>query len=330
MDHSGCGFITAYEFSMLMKAASLSGGEKVDFRAHKELAKSRGVNKSSPEQPPARSFRGQPKPLASVSPTRGGRPTDLRGEIAAAKKSSRKAQAKLATSGSAPALPKSPPRRRSLVSLSSVGNARPTDGKPKLKPSASEPTRKPAGVSPAAAAAAAPVAPQLAPLLEALARSAAQVIALYRAWDDDGTGHISRREFRRGLREMRFDAPPELVDALFDSWDPRGSGMLEIAQLERLLHRGAELQGLEAPVAPQQQAAQPAPPPGPRRALPAFMQSRDAPGQLGSSSSLPALPSAQGLHEGRVPREPPSLILPSAFDTSVFDATAGPLQLPGT
>ena len=213
MDHSGCGFITAYEFSMLMKAhphpqlnpnpmpsphphptptltlililtltptkaASLSGGEKVDFRAHKELAKSRGVNKSSPEQPQARSFRGQPKPLASVSPTRGGRPTDLRGEIAAAKKSSRKAQAKLATSGSAPALPKSPPRRRSLVSLSSVGNARPTDGKPKLKPSASEPTRKPAGVSPAAAAAA-PVAPQLAPLLEALARSAAQVIALY-------------------------------------------------------------------------------------------------------------------------------------------------------
>ena len=117
---------------------------------------------------------------------------------------------------------------------------------------------------------------------------------------------------------MRFDAPPELVDALFDSWDPRGSGMLEIAQPERLLHRGAELQGLEAPVAPQQHGSQPAPPPGPRRALPAFMQSRDAPGQLGSSSSLPALPSAQGLHEGRVPREPPSLILPSAFDTSVW------------
>ena len=48
------------------KAASLSGGEKVDFRAHKELAKSRGANKSSPEQQPARSFRGQPKPLARL------------------------------------------------------------------------------------------------------------------------------------------------------------------------------------------------------------------------------------------------------------------------
>jgi hypothetical protein len=132
MDHSGCGFITAYEFSMLMKAASLGGGEKVDFRAHKELAKGTkgsAFPRTSPgEQPPARSFRGQPKPPASVSPTRGGRPADRRGEIAAAAKSSRKAQAKLASSGSAPALTPaltaSPPRRRSLVSLSSVGNAR--------------------------------------------------------------------------------------------------------------------------------------------------------------------------------------------------------------
>jgi hypothetical protein len=105
----------------------------------------------------------------------------------------------------------------------------------------------------------------------------------------------------------------QLVDALFDSWDPRGSGMLEIAELERQLRRGAELQGLEAPSTPQ-----PTTPGGKRRSLPAFMQTRDAGGQLGSSSSLPALPSAHG----RVPREAPTLILPNAFDASIFDATA--------
>ena len=37
-----------------------------------------------------------------------------------------------------------------------------------------------------------------------------------------------------------------------------------------------------------------------------------------SVAPLPALPSSQG----RVPREPPTLILPSAFDASIFDATA--------
>jgi hypothetical protein len=89
--------------------------------------------------------------------------------------------------------------------------------------------------------------------------------------------------------------------------------MLEIAELERQLRRGAELQGLEAPSTPQ-----PTTPGGKRRSLPAFMQTRDAGGQLGSSSSLPALPSAHG----RVPREAPTLILPNAFDASIFDATA--------
>ena len=112
-----------------------------------------------------------------------------------------------------------------------------------------------------------------------------------------------------------------VVDALFDSWDPSGSGMLEIAELDRQLRGGAELQGLEAPSTPQptsQPTSQPTPPGGKRRSLPAFMQPKDAVGQLGSSSSLPALPSSQG----RVPREPPTLILPSAFDASIFDATA--------
>ena len=69
---------------------------------------------------------------------------------------------------------------------------------------------------------------------------------------------------------------------------------------------------------PQPTSSQPTPPGGKRRSLPAFMQTKDAVGQLGSSSSLPALPSAQG----RVPRELPTLVLPSAFDASIFDATA--------
>jgi len=186
-----------------MKAASLSGGAPVNFRAHKELAKG---------------ARGLPKAQATVSPTRGARPTDRRGEIAAAARSSGKPRAKLASSKSisppraklassklASSLPLSTPARRS--------SGRPTNGKQvdsqqmggKPKLSSSEPARTPVGRT------AAPVAPQL---LEALARSTARVVGLFRAWDDDGTGHISRREFRRGLREMKFDAQAEVPDAL--------------------------------------------------------------------------------------------------------------------
>ena len=40
------------------------------------------------------------------------------------------------------------------------------------------------------------------------------------------------------MREMKFEAPEEEIDALFTEWDPDGSGALELKELEKRLRRG--------------------------------------------------------------------------------------------
>ena len=72
-----------------VKAASLSGGAAVNFRAHKELAKGTKGSQGT---------RGQPKAAATVSSPPRAKPTDRRGELAAAARSSSKPRAKLTSS----------------------------------------------------------------------------------------------------------------------------------------------------------------------------------------------------------------------------------------
>ena len=72
-------------------------------------------------------------------------------------------------------------------------------------------------------------------LCDALSRAAVRVVDLFREWDDDGSGRISRAEFHKACGEMRFHAPAEDIDMLFDGWDPNGSGYLELKELQRLL-----------------------------------------------------------------------------------------------
>ena len=62
-----------------------------------------------------------------------------------------------------------------------------------------------------------------------------RVIDLFREWDEDASGSVSKREFRKAMPMLGLDVPAEDVDALFDSWDPDGSGMLELKELTRVL-----------------------------------------------------------------------------------------------
>ena len=71
-------------------------------------------------------------------------------------------------------------------------------------------------------------------LKQALVESAARVIDLFREWDSDGNGKVSRSEFHRAMGELKFDAAAEEVDKLFDSWDPDGSGFLELNEVRFL------------------------------------------------------------------------------------------------
>ena len=63
--------------------------------------------------------------------------------------------------------------------------------------------------------------------------------SLFREWDDDASGSVSKKEFRQGMKLLGLDVPRSEMDALFDSWDADGSGSIEHKELNRLLRRGA-------------------------------------------------------------------------------------------
>ena len=73
-----------------------------------------------------------------------------------------------------------------------------------------------------------------------LTTNAVRVIDLFRDWDEDGDGVVSKREFRRAMPMLGLQVPAHEVDALFDSWDPDGSGELELNELNKVQWRGGD------------------------------------------------------------------------------------------
>ena len=79
-------------------------------------------------------------------------------------------------------------------------------------------------------------------LKEALRRSATRVIDLFREWDEDGDGTVSKKEFRRAMPLIGLDLPRKEIDGVFDTWDPDGSGEIGLNELNTILRRGADVQ----------------------------------------------------------------------------------------
>ena len=75
-------------------------------------------------------------------------------------------------------------------------------------------------------------------LRDALTQQAVRVIDLFREWDEDGDGEVSKAEFRRAMPLLGLDVPREEIDKLFDEWDPDGSGTIELRELNTFLRRG--------------------------------------------------------------------------------------------
>ena len=71
----------------------------------------------------------------------------------------------------------------------------------------------------------------------ALARSSARLLDLFRAWDDNHDGLISKKEFRQAVVALGYDVPKVEVDALFDSFDKDGNGTIDYRELGRALRR---------------------------------------------------------------------------------------------
>ena len=62
-----------------------------------------------------------------------------------------------------------------------------------------------------------------------------KVSALFKEWDVNGDGKLSKKEFRRGIRIMKLQAPVAEVNAIFDAIDADYDGTIDISELEAWL-----------------------------------------------------------------------------------------------
>ena len=76
-------------------------------------------------------------------------------------------------------------------------------------------------------------------LRDALSKHAIKVMDLFREWDENGDGNVSKKEFRRAMGLLGFDVPKTEIDALFDAFDPDGSGAMEFKELQKMLRHAA-------------------------------------------------------------------------------------------
>jgi len=74
-------------------------------------------------------------------------------------------------------------------------------------------------------------------LRDALVDHSMRVMDLFREWDEDGNGEISREEFRRALPMLGLHASTEQLRSLFDEFDVDGSDAISFRELNRQLRR---------------------------------------------------------------------------------------------
>ena len=88
-------------------------------------------------------------------------------------------------------------------------------------------------------------------LVDILSTHSVKLIDLFREWDEDGNGALDKKEVRRAVAALGYDAPRSEVDAFFDSLDADGSSMIEFEEFKKALklRRGGKV------VPPKQKAA---------------------------------------------------------------------------
>ena len=73
---------------------------------------------------------------------------------------------------------------------------------------------------------------------EKLTQNAARVIDLFKQWDNDGDGTISRSEFVKAMPMLGLqDCLPIEINALFSAFDPSGDGDITFRELHRMLRQ---------------------------------------------------------------------------------------------
>ena len=80
-------------------------------------------------------------------------------------------------------------------------------------------------------------------LKNALRQNSTRVLDLFRSWDADGDGQVSRAEFHKAMPALGLDAPKETIDALFSEWDKDGGGEIGYAELRKILQSASRAPG---------------------------------------------------------------------------------------
>ena len=75
-----------------------------------------------------------------------------------------------------------------------------------------------------------------------LRKNAARVIDMFREWDINNDGQVSKEEFRRAMPLLGLDVPTSEVDRLFDEFDKDGGGEIGMGEMNKLLRRTAAVQ----------------------------------------------------------------------------------------
>ena len=76
-------------------------------------------------------------------------------------------------------------------------------------------------------------------LAEALKKNSTRVLDLFRGWDTDGDGEVSRAEFHKAMPALGLDLPKGDIEELFSAWDTDGGGKLAYKELKKILAGGA-------------------------------------------------------------------------------------------
>ena len=72
-------------------------------------------------------------------------------------------------------------------------------------------------------------------LIRILKDNAVRVIDLFREWDEDADGLVSKKEFRQAISALGYNANKADLDAVFATFDEDGSGDIEYGELQRAL-----------------------------------------------------------------------------------------------
>ena len=75
-----------------------------------------------------------------------------------------------------------------------------------------------------------------------LSENSVKLIDLFREWDEDASGTVSRKEFVKAMPLLGLDVPEREVLSLFDEWDRDQGGEISLRELNKQLRRGGEVQ----------------------------------------------------------------------------------------